>query len=112
MNGSPEAFVPNEAMSHSWIRNLARCLPQLSNSPTPQPPNVCPCAGIQHLLCGQFVLLGPGSWRLRVAAACRTGTDRVKKSAPTSEPLAAIAEIVRFMMVPLGPARDCANRSN
>jgi hypothetical protein len=46
------------------------------------------------------------------AAACRTGTDSVKKSAPTSEPLAAIAEIVRFMMFPLGQARDCANRSN
>jgi hypothetical protein len=32
------------------------------------------------------------------AAACDTGADSVKKSAPTSEPLAAIAEIVRFMM--------------
>ena len=46
------------------------------------------------------------------AAACGFGTDSVKKSAPTSEPLAAIAEIVRFMMFSLGPARDCINGSN
>jgi hypothetical protein len=36
------------------------------------------------------------------AAACRTGADNVNKSAPTSEPLAAIAESVRFMMFPSG----------
>jgi hypothetical protein len=33
------------------------------------------------------------------AAARGTGADSVKNSAPTSEPLAAIAEIVRFMML-------------
>jgi hypothetical protein len=32
------------------------------------------------------------------AAACDKGAGSVKKSAPTTEPLAAIAEIVRFMM--------------
>jgi hypothetical protein len=46
------------------------------------------------------------------AEARGTGADSVKKSAPISEPLAVIAEIVRFMMFSPRAARDCEIGTN